>query len=83
MLLWCHEHKAAYDIHAVNSVYSNGLIYITRGYWGERDEMLKVSPDDRVLSKKWTDGTLDCYHGGVIKLDGYIYGASDKNSRNN
>lgn len=45
--------------------------------------LLKVSPDDRVLSKNWTDGTLDCYHGGVIKLDGYIYGASDKNSRNN
>ena len=83
MILWRHEHKSAYDIHAVSSVYSNGLIYITRGYWEERDEIPKVSPDDRVLSKKWTDGTLNFSHGGVIELDVYIYGDSDKNSRNN
>ena len=37
-----------------------------------------------VLQPIWTDSTLDCHHGGVLLLNGCIYGANWKdNSRGN
>ena len=43
--------------------------------------MLELSEDGSAITRKWTDKVLDCQHGGVVVLDGYVYGASDKNTR--
>jgi len=82
-LLWRHPRDVAYDIHAVSPVYEDGCIYITSGYGGERGEMLELSADGMSITKKWSDSKLDCHHGGVIVLDGHVYGASDRNGRGN
>ncbi len=38
--------------------------------------MLQLSPDGLKAELLWSDGTLDTHHGGVVLVDGYIYGSN-------
>jgi len=38
--------------------------------------MFELSQDGTSVKKKWNDQTLDCQHGGVILLNGYLYGSN-------
>jgi len=67
-------------INPVTPVYYNGCVYATSGY-DDGGAMLELSPDGSKVSRKWVDTTLDCHHGGVVIVDGYIYGANWKNNR--
>jgi len=40
--------------------------------------MLELSADGTSVTKKWSNPTLDCHHGGVVLVDGYLYGSSFK-----
>ena len=82
-LLWQHPHDAKYKIHAVSPVHADGRIYITSGYGGVRGEMLELAEDGRSVTSRWTDGDLDCHHGGVIVHEGRVYGASSQNGDGN
>lgn len=63
--------------HSVTPVYQEGCIYITSGH-GKGGQMLELSPDGQRVSQKWVDRTLNCLHGGVVLIDGYIYGTNLK-----
>ncbi|HIE26731.1 TPA: alcohol dehydrogenase [Candidatus Poribacteria bacterium] len=63
------------DINAVSPIYHNGYIYVTSGY-DHGGAMLKLSEDGTNVSLAWVDSTLDTHHGGVVLVDGYIYGAN-------
>ncbi len=77
-LLWKHEHKTNYDIHAVTPVYDGaGLLYYSGGY-GSGGGALKLSDDGASVSQAWTDKTLDCQHHGVVLVDGHLYGTAHK-----
>lgn len=62
-------------------LYYNGEIFVTRGYDAEA-VMLKLSEDGKSVSLKWASKVLDSHHGGVVQIDGYIYGANWLNSAN-
>ena len=79
-LLWKEPHTVEHDIHAVSPVYEDGRLYITAGWDGDRGVMFDLSPSGKQITRKWTDSKLDCQLGGVIVHEGYIYGASDRNS---
>lgn len=83
-LLWRveREPKPKYSIQAVHPVYSNGKMYVSSGYGGRRGQMFRVSEDGTSVSRAWSDAELDCHHGGLVLLDGYIYGSSHVNNRN-
>lgn len=68
------------NINPVTPVYYNGCIYATSGY-DDGGAMLELSLDGSKVSRKWVDTTLDCHHGGVVIVDGYIYGANWKSNR--
>jgi outer membrane protein assembly factor BamB len=38
--------------------------------------MFRLADDGGSISLQWTDKTLDCHHGGVVLVDGYIYGSN-------
>jgi outer membrane protein assembly factor BamB len=63
------------DSMPVTPYYYNGSIYVTAGYdmGGAR---LDLSEDGRSVTKAWHDYTLDCHHGGVVIVDGFIYGSN-------
>lgn len=50
-------------------------IYITGGY-NHVGAMFELSGDASDVSLVWTDTLLDCHHGGVVLVDGYIFGSN-------
>jgi outer membrane protein assembly factor BamB len=76
-LLFRHEHVTQYDVNATTPIFHEGRIFITSGY-GSGSEMLDLSVDGAKASVKpvWESKDLDNHHGGVLLLDGYVYGAS-------
>ncbi|MBN1765066.1 MAG: PQQ-like beta-propeller repeat protein [Sedimentisphaerales bacterium] len=78
-LLWQIPHKVDWDISAVSPLYHDGCLYFTNGY-GKGGMLLELSDDGTRYTRKWTDKVLDCRLGGVVLVDGYIYGSNDKNA---
>lgn len=65
----------------ITPLYKDGYLYITGGY-NHVGAMFKLSDDANNIELIWTDTTLDCHHGGVVLLDGYIYGSNWIDNRN-
>lgn len=61
--------------HSITPVYEDGLLYITSGH-GKGGTMFELSADAKSISTKWSDNELNCLHGGVVFLNGHVYGAS-------
>jgi outer membrane protein assembly factor BamB len=78
-LVWRIPHQAQYDISAVSPLYGNGRLYVTNGY-GKGGIMYEISPDGTEYERKWVDKVLDCHHGGVVLVNGHIYGMSNNGS---
>lgn len=83
-LLWreVRNPSPSHGIQAVSPVYQNGKFYVTSGYGGQRGQMFELSADGAAVTRGWHDSELDCHHGGLVLLDGHIYGAADRNNRN-
>lgn len=62
-------------------LYHEGEIYTTSGY-DAQGVMLKLSDDGKSAEVKWHNGDLDVHHGGLVLLDGYLYGANWINNGN-
>lgn len=78
-LLLQYPHKTEYDVNALMPVYHDGCIFISSGY-GSGSELVRLTADgDKVAAQRvWKQKQLDNHHGGVILLDGYIYGSSSR-----
>ena len=68
------------NINPVSPIYAGGHLYITSGY-NDGGVMLKLADDGKSVDIKWKDKTLDVHHGGVVLVDGYLYGANWHNNR--
>lgn len=67
----------------ITPLFMDGFLYITGGY-NHVGVMFKVSDNADTISLAWTDTVLDCHHGGVVLVDGHIYGSNwIDNSRGN
>ncbi|WP_167605465.1 PQQ-binding-like beta-propeller repeat protein [Maribellus sediminis] len=62
-------------------LYHNGEIFVTSGY-DHPGLMFRLSEDGRSISLKWRNDVLDNHHGGIVLLDGNIYGANWTNNSN-
>jgi len=65
----------------ITPLYHNGEIFITCGYDAQA-LMLQLSDDGNSVSLKWTNDVLDTHHGGVVLVNGYIYGSNWINNGN-
>jgi len=87
-ILWKIKHEETVDhsgyhnqwpglplIKCVTPIYKDGKIYVTGGY-DTGAVMLSLSEDGNNVTVEWTDKVLDVHHGGVVLIDGYLYGAS-------
>jgi outer membrane protein assembly factor BamB len=75
--LWQRAYRNRYSVHAVTPVYRDGIVYVTSGY-GLGGVALKLSDDGSKFEELWRDRKLAVHHGGVVELDGYVYGANEK-----
>lgn len=79
-LLWSYKRSRAYpDVVIPTPVVHENYVYVTAGY-GAGCDLVEVSKSDdkfdakKVYSNKYMKNTL----GGVVLIDGYIYGASER-----
>lgn len=81
-LLFSYTHETKYEVNATTPIYRDGQIFITSGY-GSGSEMLKLTVDGKKakVEKLWSNKDLDNHHGGLVLLDGTIYGASQDGAR--
>jgi outer membrane protein assembly factor BamB len=56
-------------------IYHNGEIFLASGY-DHPATMFSLSEDGRSVSLKWKNDTMDTHHGGIVLIDGNIYGTN-------
>jgi outer membrane protein assembly factor BamB len=78
--LWKFPHPNEWSVHPNTPVFIDGLLYCTSGY-GQGGVMLKLAPDGKSVSEVWRNKKLDPKIGGVVVLNGRIYGMGDNNRR--
>ncbi len=74
------EYQEGKEINPVSPVYVDGMIYTTSGY-DDGGAMYVLSADGLSIERKWVDTTLDVHIGGVVVVDGVIYGSSWEGNR--
>jgi outer membrane protein assembly factor BamB len=82
-ILWKvkHEQSSGPSLHrwdlikCTTPLYKDGMVYITGGY-DTGGMMVRISADGRGATVAWTDSNLDNHHGGVVLVNGYIYGSN-------
>lgn len=82
-VLWSQPHETSYDVNATSVLFDGQeLIYAVSGY-GTGGEGLRLTVKDGKVSveKVWTDKNLDDQFGGVVLVDGKIYGTGHNKAK--
>jgi len=88
-ILWKVQHGESSDpnmrrfdlIKCTTPLYKDGMVYVTGGY-DTGGMMVKIGADGKSADVVWTDNILDNHHGGVVLVNGYIYGSNWLNNNN-
>jgi outer membrane protein assembly factor BamB len=75
--LWSYEQINMYAVHANTPLYKDGYLYCVSGY-GYGGVMLKLSVDGTKVEKVWKNAALDSRMGGMVLINGRVYGLGDK-----
>jgi outer membrane protein assembly factor BamB len=81
-LLFHHPHGTKYDVNATSPIFRDGQVFITSGYKAG-SEMVKLVVDGQKVAVEsvWQSQELDNQHGGVVLLDGCLYGAAHERNK--
>jgi outer membrane protein assembly factor BamB len=82
-ILWRVNHDQSSDpnlrryelIKCTTPLYKDGMVYVTGGY-DTGGIMIMIADDGKSANIVWTDPVLDNHHGGVVLVNGYIYGSN-------
>ncbi len=79
-LLFRHPFKTQYDVNVLKPILHDGHLLVSGGYGTTGSQLLKldVDGDDVSVSLVWESKDMDNHHGGVMLLDGCLYGAAHK-----
>ena len=76
-LLWSFEHPNQWSVQANTPIYSDGSLFVFSGY-GQGGEKLKLSADGSSVTQEWAAKSLDSRMGGMVLIDGFLYGSGVK-----
>ena len=81
-LLWRYEHKVRYEAACASPIFHEGRLAVF-GTWGRGATMLRLSVRGRscAAAEVWRTKELDNEHGGVVLVDGFLFGQSDGNHK--
>jgi len=81
-LLWKYDHPVNNGSNISTPVYHDGRVILFRTF-GLGATMLRLNVKDRTctVEKVWHTTELDNEHGGVVLVDGYLYGHADGNHK--
>jgi len=79
-LLWKYPQKVPYEANCVTPLYHDGHVVIS-GTWGGGATLLKLTVTGKTckVQKVWWSRALDNEHGGIVLVNGYLYGQADGN----
>jgi len=75
-LLWRFPHETPFDENITTPLFHGGQVLISTGH-RVGSVMLKVNVEGKkaAVEELWRTKDLDNHHGGIILLDGYLYGS--------
>lgn len=73
-VLWRTPMPASHDIHANSPIFDGDLVYVSRH--GHGSDALRLAADGRSVTPVWSQEALDVHHGGLVLVDGRLYGAA-------
>lgn len=76
--LWSYEQTNQWSVHANTPIFADNALFCTSGY-GRGTVRLNLTKDGTSVKKAWFSEALDNRIGGVVYLNGYLYGSGDKN----
>lgn len=77
-MLWSYPQTNRWQVHANTPIYHDGGLFCFSGY-GQGGVKLNLSEDGSRVEKAWFNENLDSRMGGIVLLDGYLYGSGDNN----
>ncbi|MCX7591268.1 MAG: PQQ-like beta-propeller repeat protein [Kiritimatiellae bacterium] len=78
-ILWRFPSTNQWKVHATTPVFSEGGLFFTSGYGAGSFRLdLEINGENVSVSQKWRDPNLDNHHGGVVMVDGFVYGYGDR-----
>jgi outer membrane protein assembly factor BamB len=81
-LLWRLKHESPYDENITAPIFREGCLFISTPVAGSVKWRLAVSRGTVSLEEVWRTRELDNHHGGVILLNGHLYGSSTVRNKN-
>lgn len=69
------KEKGTRQIVCVTPLFFNDKVFFTGGY-NHGSILINLTENGRKAAVEWTEKNLDVHHGGVVLVDGYIYGAN-------
>jgi outer membrane protein assembly factor BamB len=78
-LLFRYPHTTAFGANVADPIFHDGHVFMSSGY-GCGSGMAKLTVKDGKVTagKAWFTKHLDNHHGGVILVDGYLYGSGHR-----
>ncbi len=74
-LIQYHTNRMGVGAQTNTALFHNNEIFVTSGY-DHPGTMFTLADDRKSVSLKWKNDTLDCHFGGVVMLDGKIFGSN-------
>ncbi|HLA86084.1 MAG TPA: PQQ-binding-like beta-propeller repeat protein [Thermoguttaceae bacterium] len=83
-LLFRFSHPTKYKVNALMPLFHEGCVFISSGYGTTGSVLVKLNVRGRKAEavQVWQAKELDNHHGGVVLLDGYVYGAAHDGGKN-
>lgn len=69
------QHPAAPFINAITPLYVDGKLFVTSGY-DHVGAMFRLAEDGSAIDLLWKSPVLDTHTGGVVHVDGHLYGSN-------
>ena len=76
-MLWSYPQTNRWQVHANTPVFYDNGLFCFSGY-GQGGVRLDLAEDGTSVEKAWFKKELDSRMGGIVVVDGYLYGSGDK-----
>jgi len=79
-VFWKVPYRNKWAAHPNTPLYHDGSVFVTSNY-GLGGMMLRLSQDGKSVTEAWRERSLDTHHGGVVLVNGCIYGSASRGHR--
>jgi outer membrane protein assembly factor BamB len=81
-LLWRFKHESPYDENIMKPIFHGGEVFISTPLTGSVKWKLNIKDGKVSLRRRWRTLQFDNHHGGVILVNGNLYGSSTARNSN-